>query len=175
MLPMLSLTVLAFVAATHAYQPIQKHFLANKGAAVSGFTAAHRVGNSYSVHKPHSSRLFEKEEDSGDKLVYDTKSNRFYEANTNEFGEEEFCLMDESTGKPILLTREEKERIFLDSIQSYYFSGKNILTDKQFDRLREDLVWEGSILVNLNRNETLFLNAMQVKKSFSYGRENELF
>ena len=60
-------------------------------------------------------------------------------------------------------------------------SGKTMLTDKQFDRLREDLSWEvrlfhlimilripnltnllqGSALVTLNRNETLFLNAMQ--------------
>jgi hypothetical protein len=39
-------------------------------------------------------------------------------------------------GKNILLTREEKERIFLDSIQSYYFEGQNGLSDIQFDKLR---------------------------------------
>lgn len=50
--------------------------------------------------------------------------------------EEEFCLIDTDNGKPILLTREEKERIFLDSIQSYYFKGQNGLSDVQFDKLR---------------------------------------
>ena len=74
---------------------------------------------------------------------------------------DEFSLIDEKTGEKISLTREEKERIFLDSIQSYYFSGKAKLPDDQFDALKEDLSWEGSALVNLNRNETLFMNAMQ--------------
>lgn len=104
-------------------------------------------------------------EPSSDKLVYDTKANRFYEAqlsddNNNSLGEE-FFLVDKATGETIMLTREEKERIFLDAIQSYYFSGKSNLPDDQFDRLREDLSWEGSALVTLNRNETLFINAMQ--------------
>ena len=72
-----------------------------------------------------------------------------------------FFLKDEKTDEKILLTREEKERIFLDSIQSYYFSGKPKIPDDQFDALKEDLSWEGSALVSLNRNETLFINAMQ--------------
>eukprot|EP01039_Chlorochromonas_danica_P003526 gene3526-3862_t len=79
----------------------------------------------------------------------------------NNQGEEEFCLLDKESGEIIYLTKEEKERVFLDAVQSYYFSGRNVLTDKQFDRLREDLSWEGSVLVTLNRNETHFLNAMQ--------------
>ena len=41
----------------------------------------------------------------------------------------------------------------MDSIQSFYFPGKNELTDEQFDRRRDDLTWEGSALVTLNRNE----------------------
>jgi len=94
-----------------------------------------------------------------DKLVWDPKAGRFFERNLEEVCEEEFCLLDEETGKPILLTREEKERVFLDSIQQYYYSGKSTLPDDQFDRLREDLAWEGSLLVNLKREETLFMNA----------------
>lgn len=97
----------------------------------------------------------------GDKLMYDEETNRFFEADSKEVAiAEEFFLIDEA-GKPVLLTKEEKERIFLDSIQSFYFSGKNELTDEQFDRLRDDLTWEGSALVTLNRNETMFMNAMQ--------------
>ena len=115
-----------------------------------------------------------------------------------------------------MLTREEKERIFLDALQSYYYNGKSNLPDEQFNRcgppspdtrhhlnpggcsltiahgtfdisflysflhficsqknlffffssflsrrLKEDLSWEGSVLVNLNRNETKFLEAKQ--------------
>lgn len=87
---------------------------------------------------------------------------RFYESELDDNTPiDEFTLIDEKTGERILLTREEKERIFLDSIQSYYFSGKSKLPDDQFDALKEDLSWEGSALVNLNRNETLFMNAMQ--------------
>ncbi|CAN0169869.1 unnamed protein product, partial [Phaeothamnion confervicola] len=63
-------------------------------------------------------------------------------------------------GKQVLLTRDEKERIFIDAIQSFYFSGRKMLADADFDKLKEDLVWEGSDVVLLNRNETLFLSAM---------------
>ena len=86
---------------------------------------------------------------------------RFYERNLEEICEEEFCVLDESTGESILLTREEKERIFLDTIQQYYYGGNSSLSDEQFNRLKEDLSWEGSALVTLNRNETLFMNAIQ--------------
>lgn len=38
--------------------------------------------------------------------------------------------------------------------------GRQILSDDDFNKLKEDLVWEGSKVAYLNRNETLFLNAM---------------
>ena len=101
------------------------------------------------------------EDIAAEKLVYDTKSGRFFESSLDDIAAEEFCLLDSETGQPILLTRDEKERIFLDAIQSYYFSGKSGLPDDQFDRLKEDLSWEGSALVALNRDESLFMNAMQ--------------
>ena len=97
--------------------------------------------------------------DKSETLVYDTKSNRLYEANLGKDADE-FCLYDEKTNEPIFLTKEEKERIFLDSIQSYYFSGKARLPDDQFDKLKEELTWEGSPLTTLSRNETLFMNAI---------------
>ena len=34
------------------------------------------------------------------------------------------------------------------------------MSNEEFDALREDLSWEGSALVRLNRDETKFLNAM---------------
>ena len=77
-----------------------------------------------------------KDDIAADKLIFDNNSGRFYESKIEEMCEEEFCLIDTDNGKNILLTREEKERIFLDSIQSYYFKGQNGLSDVQFDKLR---------------------------------------
>ena len=60
----------------------------------------------------------------------------------------------------MLLTRDEKEKIFIDALQSFYFSGRKTLSDTEFDQLKEDLAWEGSEVVTLNRDETKFLAAM---------------
>ena len=99
--------------------------------------------------------------DISDKLVFDDTTGRMYEQNMDERLDDSFCLIDEKSGKPILLTKEEKERIFLDAIQSYYFKGESNIKDDEFDALREDLAWEGSVLVSLNREEAQFMNAMQ--------------
>jgi len=56
---------------------------------------------------------------------------------------------------------EEKERIFLDALQSYYVSGRQLLNDAEFDILKEDLAWNGSTKVNMNRKETNYLAAVQ--------------
>lgn len=93
-------------------------------------------------------------------LAFDDRTGRFFESDIEEACREEYCLVDEETGKPIPLTVEEKERIFLDSLQSYYYSGEGKLSNDDFDKLREDLQWEGSKVATLNRKETLFLNAM---------------
>jgi hypothetical protein len=120
--------------------------------------------NSFGFTIPHTRRITslnqQLKSDANEKLIFDPKTNRFYEGNVSTENEE-FCLKDGATGEVIMLTKEEKERIFLDAVQSYYYSGKTILTDKQFDRLREDLSWEGSALVTLNRQEARFLKAME--------------
>jgi len=72
---------------------------------------------------------------------------------------EEFVRLD-NCGNPVKLTTAEKERVFLDALQSYYSSGRQALTDGDFDLLKQDLAWEGSDVIFLTRNETLFLNAM---------------
>lgn len=48
------------------------------------------------------------------------------------------------SGKPMLLTTGEKERIFTDAIQSFYYNQRQMLDDDDFDKLKEDLAWEGS-------------------------------
>jgi len=94
-------------------------------------------------------------------IAYDEASGRFFEADKECIPDEEYCVVDEKSGQMIRLTVEEKERIFLDSLQSYYFSGRQLLADDQFDLLKEDLQWSGSPLVSMNRKETRFLAAMQ--------------
>jgi hypothetical protein len=53
-------------------------------------------------------------------IAYDSVAGRFFETNLEEeecIPEEEYCIIDDTTGKPIRLTLQEKERIFLDSLQ----------------------------------------------------------
>jgi hypothetical protein len=102
----------------------------------------------------------------GTKLVWDEKLGRFFENKTalekayEDVCRDEFCAVDPDTGKPVPLSLQEKERIFLEAIQSYYFNGRTLINDEEFNKLKEDLLWEGSNVANLNRRETLFMNAM---------------
>lgn len=97
-------------------------------------------------------------------LLFDEKAGRFFETNLGAgecVPEEEYCRIDPDTGEPVRLTIAEKERIFLDSLQSYYVNGRQLLGDEEFDALKEDLQWNGSELVSLKRNEAQYLAAMQ--------------
>jgi len=93
-------------------------------------------------------------------IGYDEATGRFYEMTGECDPVNEYCVVDEDTGKYITLTVEEKERIFLDALQSYYASGRQLLTDDEFDLLKEDLSWSGSEMVNMNRKEAKYLSAM---------------
>lgn len=102
---------------------------------------------------------------SGKKEIgYDSSSGRFFETGRGAeecVPEDEYCVLDEDTGTLIRLTLAEKERIFLDALQSYYVNGRQLLPDEEFDLLKEDLSWNGSKLVQMNRNEAKYLAAMQ--------------
>jgi len=95
-------------------------------------------------------------------IAYDEATGRFFEFEDGEcIPDEEFCVISEGTGEPIRLTVEEKERMFLDALQSYYISGKQVMSDEDFDSLKEDLSWNGSKLVELNQKEARYLAAVQ--------------
>jgi len=97
-------------------------------------------------------------------LKFDDKTGRFFETDIDLdecIPEEEFCTIDDETGNKIRLTIAEKERIFLDSLQSYYASGRQLLSDEDFDLLKEDLQWNGSSVVVVNRQESKYLAAME--------------
>jgi len=92
-------------------------------------------------------------------VAFNEETGRFVEM--EECPPDEFCPLDEETGKGIRLTLAEKERIFLDSLQSYYINGRQLLKDDEFDLLKEDLSWNGSKLVQMNRNEAKYMAAME--------------
>lgn len=101
-------------------------------------------------------------------LSYDSKLGRFFESGDSEecIPDDEYCAVDKETGEMIRLTVVEKERIFLDALQSYYVSGRQLLNDEEFDLLKEDLAWNGSEVATLNRQEGRYLAAVQ---AFSKG------
>jgi hypothetical protein len=97
-------------------------------------------------------------------LSYDSATGRFFETDLDPedcVPDDEYCVVDKASGELVRLTIEEKERIFLDALQSYYFSGRQVLNDAEFDLLKEDLSWNGSPVVNLNRKEAKYLAAVQ--------------
>lgn len=95
-------------------------------------------------------------------VAFDSKSGRLSFGNEEEcIPDDEYCVVDNKTGKLIRLTIEEKERIFLDALQSYYVSGRQLLADAEFDLLKEDLSWNGSKVINMNRKEAKYLDAVQ--------------
>lgn len=97
-------------------------------------------------------------------LAFDEKKGRFFETNIDQVDcipDEEYCAIDEDTGAKIRLTIAEKERIFIDALQSYYVSGRQLLNDDDFDALKEDLQWNGSGIVSMNRQEAKYLSAME--------------
>jgi len=97
-------------------------------------------------------------------IGYDSKSGRFFETDIDPedcIPDDEYCVVDKSTGEMVRLTLEEKERIFLDAVQSYYVSGRQLLDDVEFNLLKEDLAWNGSPTVTMNRQETQYLAAVQ--------------
>uniref|UniRef100_A0A0F7GY38 PGRL1A transmembrane protein n=1 Tax=Geranium maderense TaxID=28964 RepID=A0A0F7GY38_9ROSI len=53
----------------------------------------------------------------------------------------------------------ELEQEFLQALQSFYYEGKAIMSNEEFDNLKEELMWEGSSVVMLSSDEQKFLEA----------------
>ncbi|TQE12588.1 hypothetical protein C1H46_001800 [Malus baccata] len=53
----------------------------------------------------------------------------------------------------------ELEQDFLQALQSFYYDGKAIMSNEEFDNLKEELMWEGSSVVMLSSDEQKFLEA----------------
>ncbi|XP_074264862.1 PGR5-like protein 1A, chloroplastic [Silene latifolia] len=79
-----------------------------------------------------------------------------------EAGEEEvdsnmlqYCSIDKKQKKSL----GELEQDFLQALQSFYYEGKAIMSNEEFDNLKEELMWEGSSVVMLSGDEQRFLEA----------------
>ncbi|CAH8275665.1 unnamed protein product [Arabidopsis lyrata] len=51
------------------------------------------------------------------------------------------------------------EQEFLQAMQSFYYDGKAIMSNEEFDNLKDELMWEGSSVVMLSSDEQRFLEA----------------
>eukprot|EP00190_Bangiopsis_sp_CCMP1999_P006187 CAMPEP_0198722668 /NCGR_PEP_ID=MMETSP1475-20131203/300_1 /TAXON_ID= ORGANISM="Unidentified sp., Strain CCMP1999" /NCGR_SAMPLE_ID=MMETSP1475 /ASSEMBLY_ACC=CAM_ASM_001111 /LENGTH=298 /DNA_ID=CAMNT_0044483581 /DNA_START=53 /DNA_END=949 /DNA_ORIENTATION=- len=79
-------------------------------------------------------------------IVQDPRENKFY-------------MSDPKKGRRELNLR-EKEFLFMDALYSYGADNEQpIISDEQFDMLKEDLTWEGSRVILLNEKERKFLGA----------------
>ncbi|KAL5064417.1 hypothetical protein RYX36_026154 [Vicia faba] len=66
-----------------------------------------------------------------------------------------YCSIDKKEKKSV----GELEQEFLQALQSFYYEGKAIMSNEEFDNLKEELMWEGSSVVMLSSDEQKFLEA----------------
>ncbi|GAA0165892.1 hypothetical protein LIER_21176 [Lithospermum erythrorhizon] len=67
----------------------------------------------------------------------------------------QYCSLDKKEKKSL----GEMEQDFLQALQSFYYEGKAIMSNEEFDILKEELMWEGSSVVMLSGDEQRFLEA----------------
>ncbi|KAJ0263465.1 PGR5-like protein 1A [Hirschfeldia incana] len=66
-----------------------------------------------------------------------------------------YCSINKAEKKSI----GEMEQEFLQALQSFYYDGKAVMSNEEFDNLKEELMWEGSSVVMLSSDEQRFLEA----------------
>jgi len=79
-----------------------------------------------------------------------------------------FCSLDDE-GKPVKKkkTLGEMEQEYLDALRSFYMSDSPSISDEEFDVLKDELLWEGSTVVTMTKEEQMFLEAT---KAYSMGK-----
>ncbi|KAL4443897.1 hypothetical protein ABPG75_011634 [Micractinium tetrahymenae] len=77
-----------------------------------------------------------------------------------------YCSLDQAGRRPTReLTTGEKEQLFLEATAAFYFDGTPVLSDSEFDNLKQELQWEGSKVVVLSKEEQLLLEARLAAKA----------
>jgi hypothetical protein len=77
----------------------------------------------------------------------------------------EYCTIDGQGRRVSGRTVGEMEQEFLRALSSWYFDGKSIMSDDEFQLLKEELLWNGSKVPILDKKEMQFLEA-----SIAYGK-----
>uniref|UniRef100_A0A6N2K759 PGR5-like protein 1A, chloroplastic n=1 Tax=Salix viminalis TaxID=40686 RepID=A0A6N2K759_SALVM len=67
----------------------------------------------------------------------------------------QYCSLDKKGKKSV----GEMEQDFLQALQAFYYEGKAIMSNEEFDNLKEELMWQGSSVVMLSSDEQKFLEA----------------
>ncbi|KAK1320981.1 hypothetical protein QJS10_CPA03g02023 [Acorus calamus] len=67
----------------------------------------------------------------------------------------QYCSIDRKEKKTV----GELEQEFLQALQSFYYERKAIMSNEEFDNLKEELMWEGSSVVMLSSDEQKLLEA----------------
>lgn len=65
----------------------------------------------------------------------------------------------DAEGNKVKLTLEAEEKYYLDACNAYYNDKKPILSNDEFDALREELAFSGSDVATMNRMEVMFMVA----------------
>lgn len=58
-----------------------------------------------------------------------------------------------------------KELIFFDCLHAYYYEKQILLSDDDYNELKEDLTWEGSVAVTMSGKEAHFVKAISMFQS----------
>ncbi|XAR55015.1 hypothetical protein NMG60_11030382 [Bertholletia excelsa] len=82
-----------------------------------------------------------------------------------------YCNIDKKEKKSL----GELEQEFLQALQAFYYEGKAIMSNEEFDNLKEELMWEGSSVVMLSSDEQKFLEASMAYVSGKPILSNEEF
>ncbi|KAI5067013.1 hypothetical protein GOP47_0017541 [Adiantum capillus-veneris] len=77
-----------------------------------------------------------------------------------------YCSIDKKADKRSL---GELEAEFLEALQSFYYDKKPMMSNEEFDNLKEELIWEGSSVVILSADEQRF---MEASLSYAAGKPN---
>ncbi|GFR50417.1 hypothetical protein Agub_g12634 [Astrephomene gubernaculifera] len=71
----------------------------------------------------------------------------------------EYCALDEKGKKASKRSLGEMEQDFLAALTAWYYEGKPIMSDEEFNLLKEELIWSGSTVAVLSSAEQRFLEA----------------
>lgn len=81
---------------------------------------------------------------------------------------DEYLKTDPVTGEQTKMELDEKEKLYLDCLDAFYNEGgKQLLSDGEYDQLKLDLDFEGSITATYSQDEIKFVLA---NKRFSEGK-----